>query len=216
MATPVPKGSKTIKSKAQQPDAVASFIQKSYQLLEDNHFPDIVDWNAEGTAIIIKKPLEFGQTILPAYFKHSNLTSFVRQLNMYDFRKRRTQNYEHSYYHDLFQRGKKQLLAEIRRKKDTGINNVQKAIDALGNGQSEQLSEPAMGLYENHLLKKVSKDALSKIDSLESKIKDLTTQNQSFMDPAEPADQERRHLGLGHRRLHEEERHHDGPYSKDY
>ena len=30
--------------------------------------------------IIIKKPLEFADEVLPLYFKHNNLASFIRQV----------------------------------------------------------------------------------------------------------------------------------------
>ena len=157
----------SIKKKSRQTDIASSFIQKSYELLEDQRFPDIVDWNTEGTAIIIKKPLEFGQIALPAYFKHSNLTSFVRQLNMYDFHKRRTSNYDHVYYHDLFQRGKKHLLKEIKRKnQESTLASIQKAIEALEQVQTGRPSESTTNIYENQLLKKLNKDALNKITSL--------------------------------------------------
>jgi len=151
-------------------------------MLEDQKFTDIVDWNEEGTALIIKKPTEFGQKVLPSYFKHSNLTSFVRQLNMYDFHKRRTQKYDHVYYHDLFQKGKKHLLKEIKRKnQDNTLANIQKAIETLESAQTNgEKPESVTNAYENHLLKKLNKDALSRISTLETKIKDLTIQNQAL------------------------------------
>ena len=169
------------KNKARPNDIVSSFIRKTYELLEDQRFPEIVDWNSEGTAIVIKKPTEFGQKVLPTYFKHNNLTSFVRQLNMYDFHKRRTQKYDHVYYHDLFQNGKKHLLKEIKRKnQDTTLASIQKAIETLGNIQDGQAPESTTNIYENQLLKKLNKDALTRITSLETKVKDLTIQNQAL------------------------------------
>jgi len=170
------------KLKVRPNDLISSFIKKTYDMLDDQKFPDIVDWNEEGTALIIKKPTEFGQKVLPTYFKHSNLTSFVRQLNMYDFHKRRTQKYDHVYYHDLFQRGKKHLLKEIKRKnQDNTLANIQKAIETLESAQNNgEKQESVTNVYENQLLKKLNKDALSRISSLESKIKDLTIQNQAL------------------------------------
>ena len=170
------------KLKVRPNELVSSFIKKTYDMLDDQKFPDIVDWNEEGTALIIKKPTEFGQKVLPTYFKHSNLTSFVRQLNMYDFHKRRTQKYDHVYYHDLFQRGKKHLLKEIKRKnQDNTLATIQKAIETLESAQTNgEKQESVTNVYENQLLKKLNKDALSRISSLESKIKDLTIQNQAL------------------------------------
>lgn len=170
------------KMKIKPTEVVSSFIKKTYEMLEDQRFPDMVDWNEEGTALIIKKPTEFGQKVLPTYFKHSNLTSFVRQLNMYDFHKRRTQKYDHVYYHDLFQKGKKHLLKEIKRKnQDNTLANIQKAIETLESAQTNgEKPEAVTNAYENHLLKKLNKDALSRISTMENKIKDLTIQNQAL------------------------------------
>ncbi len=162
-------------------DVVSTFIRKTYEMLEDQRFPDIVDWNPEGTAIVIKMPIEFGAKVLPTYFKHNNLTSFVRQLNMYNFHKRRTQKYDHVYYHDLFQKGKKHLLKEIKRKnQENSLANIQKAIEVLESVQGVQNQDATTNLYENQLLKKINKDALARISQLESKVKDLTVQNQAL------------------------------------
>jgi len=162
-------------------DPTSTFIKKTYELLEDKKFLDIVDWNQEGTAIVIKKPLEFSQKVLPSYFKHNNITSFVRQLNMYNFHKRRTQDYDHVYYHDLFKRGKKHMLKEIKRKnQDNALAHIQKAIENLEAMQNGQKSETPVGSYENQLLKRLNKDAFVRISSLENKVKDLTIQNQAL------------------------------------
>lgn len=79
-----------------------------------------MSWNEEGNIFIVKKPNEFSQKILPKYFKHSNLASFVRQLNMYDFHKAKEKEWENCFWHPMFQRGGKHLMRGIKRK-STGI-----------------------------------------------------------------------------------------------
>ena len=57
-------------------------------------------WAIDGIGFIVVKEEAFSKEILPKYFKHSNYSSFVRQvlysltqLNMYNFHKIREANY---------------------------------------------------------------------------------------------------------------------------
>jgi len=95
---------------------VPAFLLKTYEILENPVYNDIISWNREGNAFIVKKINEFSEKILPKYFKHNNFASFVRQLNMYDFHKSRQENNENEFRHKLFKRGQKHLLSEIKRK----------------------------------------------------------------------------------------------------
>jgi len=169
----------SIKLKTHSQDSIPSFIRKTYDILEEAKFPDIIDWNADGTALVIKKAPEFCQKVLPLYFKHNNLTSFVRQLNMYNFHKRRTQNLDQVYSHELFQRGKRHLLKEIKRKThDQTLEKAPKTTEAFD--FSQQSKDINTLSYENHILKRLYNDTLAKLNVLEGDIRELTTQNQSL------------------------------------
>jgi len=158
-------------------NSVSTFISKTFEILEDNQFPDIVDWNLDGTAIVIKEPREFSQKVLNQYFKHKNLTSFVRQLNMYGFHKQRTLKIEHIYSHELFQRGKRHLLDKIKRKIHDQIN-----IEPSDSVKESEINDPNTDipslLQERHVLKRYNIQAATKINNLEGKVKDLMIQNQ--------------------------------------
>lgn len=59
------------------------FLLKTYMLVDDPATDDVVSWNSEGTAFVVWQPAEFARDLLPTLFKHSNFSSFVRQLNTY-------------------------------------------------------------------------------------------------------------------------------------
>ena len=168
-----------LKAKHTQNRLGSSFILKCYKLLQDQAFTDIVDWNMEGTAIMIKEPFKFAQIVLPIYFKHNKLTSFIRQLNMYDFRKSKQQMYDLIYSHDFFQRDKQHLFAQIKRKnKQTKLANIQSAIQELEIVRARQrLDSFDASSYENQELKKLSRDALNRISALSSQVEQLKREN---------------------------------------
>mmetsp|Transcript_23241 Transcript_23241/g.26648 ORF Transcript_23241/g.26648 Transcript_23241/m.26648 type:complete len:212 (+) Transcript_23241:1-636(+) len=96
--------------------AVPSFLLKTYEIISDPAFDDIVSWNKTGDAFIITKTNDFCEKVLPLYFKHKNFSSFVRQLNMYGFRKTKYKNNEQCFTHRFFKKDNKKLLLEMRRK----------------------------------------------------------------------------------------------------
>ena len=65
---------------------------------------------------MIKDEDQLSQIILPLYFNHTNLKSFIRQLNMYDFHKIRLTHRQHPcFYNPYFVKDKPELLKYIRR-----------------------------------------------------------------------------------------------------
>ena len=84
----------------------------------------MICWSDEGKSFIIRDQTEFAKSLLPYYYKHSNMASFVRQLNMYDFHKvmnveaggLRGERDEVEFAHPYFERGQDHLLEQIKRK----------------------------------------------------------------------------------------------------
>ncbi|KAI8868604.1 hypothetical protein GQ42DRAFT_125019, partial [Ramicandelaber brevisporus] len=68
--------------------ANSSFVPKLYEIVKDPQLDHLISWNAGGDAIIVHDPEALSRQVLPIYFKHSNWNSFVRQLNMYGWKKR--------------------------------------------------------------------------------------------------------------------------------
>ena len=63
---------------------------KLYEILSKEEYSEIIHWSQNGSYIIIANAHLLEQKILPIYFNHQNYSSFVRQLNMYNFHKIRT------------------------------------------------------------------------------------------------------------------------------
>lgn len=61
----------------------APFLIKTYDMVEDASTDAIVSWSTAGQSFVVWNPPEFARVLLPTYFKHSNFSSFIRQLNTY-------------------------------------------------------------------------------------------------------------------------------------
>lgn len=94
-------------------------------MVNDKRYQHLIAWNASGKSFLVCNATRFAQEILPENFKHSNFSSFVRQLNMYGFHKinksprgqrGNNKNEIWEFSHTNFQRGRADLLEEIKRK----------------------------------------------------------------------------------------------------
>jgi osomolarity two-component system response regulator SKN7 len=70
----------------------SEFVRKLYRMLEDPAHQDVARWGKDGDTFVVVENEKFTRSILPKHFKHSNMASFVRQLNKYDFHKVRQTN----------------------------------------------------------------------------------------------------------------------------
>ena len=59
------------------------FLTKTYEMVDDPAIDEILSWNRGGKSFVVWSPDAFSIDLLPRFFKHSNFSSFVRQLNTY-------------------------------------------------------------------------------------------------------------------------------------
>jgi hypothetical protein len=62
----------------------APFLLKTYEMVDDPSTHAVVSWSdvSDASFVVWNSP-EFVARLLPTYFKHSNFSSFIRQLNTY-------------------------------------------------------------------------------------------------------------------------------------
>ena len=90
--------------------------------------------------------------MLPHYYKHANMASFVRQLNMYDFHKvmnvevggLKAEREEVEFAHPYFERGQEHLLDQIKRKVSLATRGGNQIVPVNTEKVSEVFTEVGM------------------------------------------------------------------------
>nr|XP_039320453.1 heat shock factor protein 1 isoform X1 [Saimiri boliviensis boliviensis] len=107
------------------PSNVPAFLTKLWTLVSDPDTDALICWSPSGNSFHVFDQGQFAKEVLPKYFKHNNMASFVRQLNMYGFRKVvhmeqgglvKPERDDTEFQHPCFLRGREQLLENIKRK----------------------------------------------------------------------------------------------------
>jgi len=99
----------------------APFISKLHEIISNASAEDCIRWGPAGDTIVIVDQQKFAKDVLPCYFKHDNIRSFARQLNIYGFK--RCHNPSGSleggasleFHHVNFIAGRKDLMSKITR-----------------------------------------------------------------------------------------------------
>ncbi|KAK2856598.1 hypothetical protein Q5P01_005333 [Channa striata] len=104
---------------------VPAFVTKLWTLVEDGDTNEFICWSQEGNSFLVLDEQRFAKEILPKFFKHNNMASFIRQLNVYGFRKvmhidkvivKQEQGGPVEFQHPYFKHGQDDLLENIKRK----------------------------------------------------------------------------------------------------
>ncbi|XP_034133138.1 heat shock factor protein isoform X3 [Drosophila guanche] len=115
---------------------VPAFLAKLWRLVDDTDTNHLICWTKDGHSFVIKNQAQFARELLPLNYKHNNMASFIRQLNMYGFHKitsienggLRFDRDEIEFSHPFFKRNSAYLLDQIKRKISNNKNVDDKAV----------------------------------------------------------------------------------------
>ncbi|XP_060551069.1 heat shock factor protein 1-like, partial [Ruditapes philippinarum] len=157
---------------------VPAFLSKIWALVDDPTTDELIAWDTSGLSFHVYDQARFAKEILPLYFKHNNIASFIRQLNMYGFRKVvhlesgaiKTESDDIEFHHPYFMRGQEYLLENIKRKSTTTGSIV------------GMKAEPGLKLKEEDVNRVLTDVQLmkGKQDNLSSKMDKMKKENEAL------------------------------------
>lgn len=165
------------------------FLTKTYDMVDDPATNAMVSWSPGSNSFIVWNPTEFSRVLLPTYFKHSNFSSFVRQLNTYGFHKIDPERWE--FANEGFLRGHRHLLKNIHRRKPVHSHSQQKGESLSGGScveikqledETEKLRQEKQGLVmELVRLKQHQQGTEFDLQSLEERLQLMEQRQQRMM-----------------------------------
>lgn len=166
-----------------EPTENKEFVKKLYDILEDKNYEQYIRWSDQGTSFYILNPIDFSEKVLNKYFRHNKISSFIRQLNKYDFHKIKSTpsvinkyglkviEFEHMY----FQKNNRNQLYKIKRKSSSTENPTQ-ISDLLPGVESNFI-------FQNHVISTI-KDLSEKfqllienVNEIKNTVNELTKKN---------------------------------------
>jgi len=139
-----------------------------------------------GLAFVVTDERTFESSVLPKHYKHAQMNSFLRQLNMYGFR--RVDGVELTWQHGAFRRDRPQWLARVVRKPTELKANKKSSVDTVAAAPSESVTESgaedvdyqALQLKIDALLRQQRADARRMTELLEANTALQETLDQSL------------------------------------
>lgn len=151
------------------PSKRPAFILKLWTMVNDPSNEDYIQWTPDGESFKVLSKENFEKVVLPKYFKHSNYSSFVRQLNMYGWHKvqditsgaMQSGDEIRQFKSPYFIRGREELLDNIVRNKsskgsdeedETDMGRILDELDVIKANQLEIASDLNRIRSDNQML----------------------------------------------------------------
>ncbi|KAK1375785.1 Heat shock factor protein HSF30 [Heracleum sosnowskyi] len=164
------------------------FLTKTYDMVQDPQTDTVVSWSPAKNSFIVWDPYKFSTCLLSKCFKHSNFSSFVRQLNTYGFRKVDPDRWE--FANEGFLGGQKHLLKTIKRRRNATSQGIQQqggsvCVELGHYGIEEELErlgrDRSMLSAELVKLRQQQQDSKNVIVAMENKIQSMESKQQRMM-----------------------------------
>eukprot|EP00299_Pterocystis_sp_00344_P015752 c7878_g1_i1.p1 GENE.c7878_g1_i1~~c7878_g1_i1.p1 ORF type:complete len:236 (-),score=29.23 c7878_g1_i1:89-796(-) len=161
---------------------VPSFLTKTWDIVNDPDTDHIISWNETGMSFIIHDTTAFLTDVVPKHFKHNNLASFIRQLNIYGFQKVGNKHVC-EFRHDLFRAKERHLLSQIKRKTPTKRMQFDDDDDEMSSVKTEAILTELLQLKQRQdLLEMNLVQAMNTNDSLWSDLAACKQQQREIQD----------------------------------
>jgi len=174
-------------------DRVPPFLSKLFQIVSQPATDHCVRWSTTGDSFVVADHHVFSKQVLPQFFKHSSLCSFIRQLNTYGFRKRTnmgSSSDQMEFFNEHFRRGHIDLLSRIKRTGQSkggrtgGNSGANSPVSGVGPMRSGPLS-PGLSIKPGTNLMHATKSDLmhvqGQVNALISEVRDMRTLMQHYM-----------------------------------
>jgi heat shock transcription factor len=113
--------------------AASPFLRTLWRMLSDSTVSEYIHWNEAGNAVVIPDSVAFAHHAVSRYFRHQRFDSFVRQMNLYGFRRSKTK--DRMFVHSVFHRDRPDQWQSIRRnthhKTPTQLCALASKVDSL-------------------------------------------------------------------------------------
>eukprot|EP00730_Choanoeca_flexa_P010163 TRINITY_DN1619_c0_g1_i1.p1 TRINITY_DN1619_c0_g1~~TRINITY_DN1619_c0_g1_i1.p1 ORF type:complete len:327 (+),score=82.28 TRINITY_DN1619_c0_g1_i1:158-1138(+) len=156
---------------------VPQFLLKLYKMTNNTSHDHIIKWSDDDNSFWVADIAAFSRDVLPAYFKHNNYASFVRQLNMYGFHRSTNNKGKVSpgvgmierFSNPHFRRGREDLLVFIHRKSSSS----KKSRASNSNASASATPQPTMDTSQQQVTDQ-------RLVALERQVQFLHLQNQAL------------------------------------
>jgi len=171
-------------------ERVPPFLSKLYQIVSQPQTDHCVHWSTTGDSFVVADHHIFSKQVLPQFFKHSSLCSFIRQLNTYGFRKRTnmgSSSDQMEFFNENFRRGHIDLLSRIKRTgQSKGATRTPSQSNAPLRGPQAASVPPGVQIKQGgavgmHATKSDLMHVQGQVNALISEVRDMRTLMHQYM-----------------------------------